>query len=59
MLAVARGIVESLKGHPLALVLVVVNVLFLAGGAYGLREISASAARRDALLANCIVKVPK
>lgn len=58
---VAGIVVEALKAQPLILALVVVNVLFLIGGAYGLREISVSVARKDQLLAelakDCIVSV--
>jgi hypothetical protein len=53
---VATGIINGLKAQPLVLALVVVNVLFLIGCAYGLREISASAARRDTMLADEIAK---
>ena len=59
---IAAQTIDALKLHPLALALVVVNVLFIAGAGYGLHEIAASAARRDAMLAqlakDCTV-VPK
>jgi hypothetical protein len=53
---IATSIINGLKSQPLILALVVVNVLFLIGCAYGLREISASAARRDMMLADEIAK---
>lgn len=45
------GVAESLKGHPLALALVVINLLFLTGFAFTLREIAQAVERKDALLA--------
>ena len=45
---VGDHIFEALKAHPYALALVVVNVMFLG---YVVHEVSASGARRDALIA--------
>ena len=56
MKQIASNVVSNLRDHPLVLALVVINVLFLIGCAYGLREISASAARRDTMLADEIAK---
>ncbi|MCP1761933.1 hypothetical protein [Bradyrhizobium japonicum] len=46
----ATGVAESLKGQPLALALVVINLLFLSGFAVMLREIAQAVERKDALL---------
>jgi hypothetical protein len=54
MKAVARSLIEALQSNPLALALVAINLMFFAGSAYALREISASAARRDAVVAELI-----
>jgi len=59
----ATGTVEALKSQPLALALVVINVLFLLAGVWFLHTIagnsSAAAVRRDALMTqlakDCIV----
>ncbi|QOZ68895.1 hypothetical protein [Bradyrhizobium arachidis] len=50
MLRTTRAIVASLQAQPLALALVLLNVLFLAGFMLMLREISASAQRRDEVM---------
>ena len=50
MRALFGTIVEGLRGQPLALALVIINVLYLIGGAYTLREISRSIERRDAMI---------
>ncbi|MHC2399131.1 hypothetical protein ACVMGC_003675 [Bradyrhizobium barranii subsp. barranii] len=52
----ANNIVESLRGQPLALVLVLVNVMVLAGFAFTLHEVGKSIARKDAMLQSCIDK---
>ncbi|MCA1419507.1 hypothetical protein [Bradyrhizobium sp. BRP23] len=44
-------VIEGLRGQPLALALVVINLLFLSGFAFMLREIAQAVARKDALLA--------
>jgi hypothetical protein len=62
----ASGTVDALKSQPLALALVVVNVLFLLAGGYFLRDIaqhqSASEQRKDELLADmarrCLYATP-
>lgn len=64
---VAGGVVEGLKTQPLALALVVINVLFLLGGGYILHDIAdnlkGQQLRKDDLLAqlakDCIVTLPK
>jgi hypothetical protein len=59
----AGGIVESLKAQPLALALVMVNLLFLVAGGFALHELGGSMLRKDELLAklaeNCMVQAPK
>ncbi|MEY9364771.1 hypothetical protein ABH994_007492 [Bradyrhizobium yuanmingense] len=47
----ATRTVEALRSQPLALALVVVNLLFLIGFAFMLREIAQAVERKDALLA--------
>ena len=64
---VASATVEAMKTQPLALALVVINVLFLLGGIFVLRDIAENLRgqqlRKDELLAqlakDCIVQVPK
>ncbi|MFH0298339.1 hypothetical protein AAFX91_14070 [Bradyrhizobium sp. 31Argb] len=64
---VATATVESLKSQPLALALVVVNVLFLLGGGYILHDIAQNLKgqqeRKDMLLADlarrCITASPQ
>jgi len=63
---VAGATVEAMKTQPLALALVVINVLFLVGGIYVLRDIAENLKgqqlRKDELLAqlakDCIVQLP-
>ncbi|MCA1455916.1 hypothetical protein I6F35_22375 [Bradyrhizobium sp. BRP22] len=63
---VASGTVEALKSQPLALALVIVNVLFLLGGGYVahnfMHALGEATLRKDALLADlakrCIVPSP-
>jgi hypothetical protein len=45
------AIADALKGNPLALALVVINLAFVAVGVFALREISAAVERKDARLA--------
>jgi hypothetical protein len=57
MIALAKGIVSGLKANPLALALVVVNVLYLAGGFVLFREERTRTATVIAnLLDRCVVK---
>ncbi|MGX1163741.1 hypothetical protein AB7M16_000007 [Bradyrhizobium sp. USDA 372] len=60
MLRTARVIIDSLQAQPLALALVILNALFLAAFTLTLREISASAQRRDqvmmSLAEKCAIK---
>jgi hypothetical protein len=63
---VATGTVDALKSQPLALALVVVNVLFLAVGGYALHDVGGSMKarqiRQDELLASlmerCLYAMP-
>jgi hypothetical protein len=48
---IAGGVVEALKREPISLALIVLNLLFLLIFYGVFREISASAERRDTLLA--------
>jgi hypothetical protein len=64
---VATATVESLKSQPLALALIVINLMFLAGGIWIMHDIAdsvrAQQLRKDQLLAelakDCIVVTPK
>lgn len=55
---IAKTAIEGLRASPLALALVVVNLMFLLAGLYILRELSASTrereTRRDELLASIV-----
>jgi hypothetical protein len=51
---VASDVVSSLKDKPLALALVVVNVLFLAVTSYVLSSVKASTERRDKLITELV-----
>ncbi|MBR1002722.1 hypothetical protein ABIF65_005997 [Bradyrhizobium japonicum] len=51
MRKVAADIIEALRSQPMALAVVVINLLFLTGFAFMLREIVQAVARKDALLA--------
>jgi hypothetical protein len=48
---VAGQIVDALRGQPLALALVVINLLFMIGFALMFREIAQAVERKDTLLA--------
>lgn len=48
---IAVNVIDALRSQPLALALVVINLLFLFGFAFMLREIAQAVARKDALLA--------
>lgn len=52
----ANNIVESLRTRPLALALVLINVIVLAGFACTLHEVSKSIERKDAMLKSCMDK---
>jgi len=47
---VASTVAHNLKDHPLALVIVIVNVLFIASAAWTLKSIADAGSRRDALM---------
>jgi hypothetical protein len=51
ILRVANTVVHDLRSQPLALALVVINVLFLIGGIYVLHDRAKSNDRKDALIA--------
>ena len=51
---VASTVAHGLKGHPLVLAVVVINVLFIVSAGWTLRSIAQSAERRDALLAQLV-----
>jgi hypothetical protein len=46
----AGDAIQALKGHPLALVLVLVNLCFLAAGSWAFTYVAESSGRRDALM---------
>lgn len=64
---IATGIIENLKSQPLALALVVVNVLFLATALLILRDVATNARVRDEsearllaqVLSDCGIKKPE
>ncbi|QOZ68897.1 hypothetical protein WN72_23130 [Bradyrhizobium arachidis] len=56
MLRTARAMIGSSQAQPLPLALVLLNVLFLAGFMLMLREISASAQRRDQVMMSLVEK---
>lgn len=51
-----QAVAEDLKSQPLALALVIINLLFLAGGVYTMREISTASARRDQIITDLVRK---
>ena len=57
---VATSVIESLKSQPLAIALIVINVMFLGGGGYVLLDIAKRASetteRKDALVAEMMRK---
>ena len=44
-------LLQSLQGHPLVLALILINLLYMAGAGYMLREVGQAAERRDGILA--------
>ena len=52
--AIAKSVVDSLKGTPLVLALVLINVLTLIGFGYVLHKVSDAMERREALIRACI-----
>ncbi|WP_439372944.1 hypothetical protein [Bradyrhizobium sp. DASA03120] len=56
MKQLASNIIDSLRDHPLALVLLLVNIIGLAGFGFTLHEIGNAIARKDAMLQSCIDK---
>lgn len=54
MIASVSTLLHDLRSHPLALALVVINALFAASLIYTLQQISASSARRDAIITQLI-----
>jgi hypothetical protein len=53
---IAKQVVESLKGTPFVLSLLVVNIIVLIGFALVLHEVSQAMERREALILKCIDK---
>lgn len=49
-----RTIIDTLHDEPIALSLVIINVLFILAGLYGIREIVKATERKDALLAQLV-----
>ena len=48
--------VDALKGSPILLVILILNVIVFAGFGYTLHSVSAAMERREALLKACIEK---
>jgi hypothetical protein len=53
---IAKQVVESLKGTPFVLSLLVVNIIVLIGFALVLHEVSQAMERREAMILKCIDK---
>lgn len=53
----ANKVVDSLRGTPFVMVIVIINTIALLGFAYSMHEISKAADRRDGLLEKCIVSM--
>jgi len=53
---IIASVTEGLKASPLALALVVINLLFLAWGVHVLNAVSEAGVRRDALLTQLVEK---
>ena len=51
------AVADNLKSQPLALALVVINILFLVAAVLVLRDIATNARARDQLLAQCVGKI--
>jgi hypothetical protein len=51
---IAEQVVESLKGAPFVLALLVINIIVLAGFAFTLHEVGDAIERRDGLIKTCI-----
>jgi len=59
VIRVARGVVDGLKAHPLALALIVINVLYLAFGFVIYREQQARIANLvRTMIQECMVEKP-
>jgi hypothetical protein len=56
---IASGVVENLKGQPLVLALVVINLLFVALSFYTYRSIATSVERRDKIITDLIERCLK
>lgn len=46
----AEDVVSTLKGHPFALVIIVINVLFIAASTWTMMNIAEAGERRDKLI---------
>jgi len=53
---VAAKVVESLRGTPFVLALVLVNITALIGFGFVLHEVSSAMERREAMILKCIEK---
>jgi hypothetical protein len=53
---IAKQVVESLKGTPFVLSLLVVNIIVLIGFALVLHEVSQAMERREAMILKCLDK---
>jgi hypothetical protein len=50
MVKIAEDIAASLKGHPFALIIIVINVLFIAASTWTIQSIASAGERRDKLI---------
>jgi hypothetical protein len=59
---VASGVIEGLKSQPLALALIIINMMFLGFTIYIIHSLREHAERKDALLSDlarhCVVTAP-
>lgn len=56
---VAKQVVDSLKGTPFIMALLIVNTMALVGFGYVLHEVSGSIERREGLLKSCIERIQR
>lgn len=55
---IAKQVVDSLKGTPFVMALLIVNVMALAGFAFVLYEVNSAVERRDEMIKSCLERRP-
>jgi hypothetical protein len=53
---IASNVVDSLRSTPMALAVIVLNIIFLIMLVFVLREIAKSIERKDAMIERCLAK---